>query len=405
MENIQEYYNLIENDLTDLQIEEVNEYLGKQYRCVIKDNKGKEYKGFLLAKSNKGCAYTLCEINIQRSATDDKYHPRFIFRRTDEELQNKKVFTGNKYQRISFNSGQDGYREFWEMVAFLYKFRELIDIGEAFEEYKVVDSSKYIQEFDTQEEVEQVKTLKKLIRNADLSEDRIKEIISGAREKTLKEFKKLLVEKTYWKTYLEKNENEIAGTGEEAVWHHFLKKHDWILGLNADVRFIRDFVDEAEVGIPNTEGKGSPVVDMMGLSDYTVLIELKKPSTHIFTEHKKESTSRANTWSFTDHFIDGISQCLAQKTEWDEKHKSKELVLRKKVVDQNHTRSLDTKTIFLIGNKEKEIPTKDSDVETLLKRDTFQRYRRNSRNINIVTYDELYERAYFIVYGKKENVI
>jgi len=34
------------------------------------------------------------------------------------------------------------------------------------------------------------------------------------------------------------------------------------------------------------------------------------------------------------------------------------------------------------------------------KRDTFESFRRNSRNIDIVTYDELYERASVIIHGK-----
>lgn len=51
---------------------------------------------------------------------------------------------------------------------------------------------------------------------------------------------------------------------------------------------------------------------MLGYSDYTVLIELKTLDTDMFTA-EKTSNARANTWSFTPEFIEGFSQCLAQK--------------------------------------------------------------------------------------------
>ena len=40
-----------------------------------------------------------------------------------------------------------------------------------------------------------------------------------------------------------------------------------------------------------------------------------------------------------------------------------------------------------------------NELEAKIKMKTFELYRRDSRNIDIVTYDELYERAQFIVEG------
>lgn len=145
----------------------------------------------------------------------------------------------------------------------------------------------------------------------------------------------------------------------------------------------------------------------MGISDYTVLIELKTPETKIFTSDRLK-TARANTWSFSQDFIDGISQCLGQKFDWDKNHKNKDLTdgskKDPKIFDQNIHRTVDPKCVFLIGCKHHEMPEDKNTQDTYTKRDTFQRYRRNSRNIEMLTFDELYERAYFTVYNQKPDM-
>ena len=40
----------------------------------------------------------------------------------------------------------------------------------------------------------------------------------------------------------------------------------------------------------------------------------------------------------------------------------------------------------------------------ITKTKTLERFRRNSRNVDVLTYDELFERAYNIVYSKKLNI-
>jgi hypothetical protein len=143
----------------------------------------------------------------------------------------------------------------------------------------------------------------------------------------------------------------------------------------------------------------------MGINDYTTLIELKTPNTKIFTE-TKSSTGRANTWTFTSYFIDGVSQCLAQKSDWDKSCRSKVLIdNQKNIINQDKCRTIDPKTVFIIGNKNKEFPENSVNLDDITKRDTFERFRRNNKNIEIITYDELYERANYIAKGKDELLV
>ena len=228
-----------------------------------------------------------------------------------------------------------------------------------------------------------------------------KNIVYKEREKSLEIFKLLLDNNkdSTWKTYIDsyKDTYSLKHSWEETAWHHFLKNNSWIIWLNLDLKFIEDFESEWNVWIQNTSWKWSPNVDLFWFSDYTVLVELKTANKFIFTDKKKD-TSRTNTWSFSDDFIDWISQALWQKSEWDKIHRNKSLIKEnenweKETINQDLVRTVDTDCIFIIWNKEKEIPSNSTILDIQTKRDTFKRYRENSKNIKIITFDELYERA------------
>ena len=92
-----------------------------------------------------------------------------------------------------------------------------------------------------------------------------------------------------------------------------------------------------------------------------------------------------------------ISQILVQKAEWEVKSKTQQFNSNGQPIKQQ---TFDPKTILVIGHSGQFAgDTKDQKI----KAKTFELYRRNSRNINLLTYDELYERAYFIVNQKQIN--
>ena len=69
-------------------------------------------------------------------------------------------------------------------------------------------------------------------------------------------------------------------------------------------------------------------------------------------------------------------------------------------LDKNTTLTMDPKTIFIIGTRSREFPH-DKIEEHHLKSTTFELFRRNNRNIEIITFDELFERAFHIVFSEK----
>jgi len=251
-------------------------------------------------------------------------------------------------------------------------------------------------------EKEKIEEIKELILKADLKENDIKSITFENRKKIIKGFLYLLKDKpTHNKSSLESYKEKYGlQNAKESVWHHFLKKNDWILGLNVDIKFIRDLYDEQKVGTENSMGRGSPKTDFIGFSEYTTLIELKHSGTNIF-KNDKTTKSRSNTWDFTPDFIEGISQCLGQKFALDKNYKLKNFTNEnRKLLDTNRIRTIDPKTIFIIGTRRREFPH-DNINEHYIKSETFELFRRNNRNVEIITFDELFLRAYHIIFTER----
>jgi len=240
-----------------------------------------------------------------------------------------------------------------------------------------------------------------LSENTNLTEKDIKELIFPQRKNTIHWFYALLKNLENNKAtnvFLSyRNKHSISEQGKEAIWHHFFKNNEWIIGLNVDIKFIRDLLTEQRVGNPNSKGVGSPKVDLIGISYFTTLIELKTGETKIFNA-QKTTKSRANTWDFSKDFIEAYSQILSQRTEL---LKPKDLITEQKgIIDSKINRVLDLKAVLIIGNRNNEFPH-IRNQEYDIKSDCFERFRRDSRNIEIITYDELFERAFHMVYQDK----
>jgi hypothetical protein len=385
-------------DLANRKIEEVAVVESpdkKTCQIVLRSDQRQKFKGFKLTDYPRINIY--CDITFYPSHETGKYIPRPTFIKVDEDFNTKE--TPRQKVRIDLDDSATA-ENFWKVLEFLLQFKHLVDVGEFEHAYAVTKADAYFVEFESKDQADKVKALVELFKKANLSDVEIETVLRENRELSLKHFHRLLTEEDSWKEYQRKYKAELKGQGEEAVWHHFLRKHHWFLGLNIDLRFIRDLISEGDVGIANTVGRGSPSADLFGLSDYTNLIELKTPKTEIFTTTKRPS-ARANTWSFSPEFIDGVSQCLGQKFDWDTSHQIKDLVLNSEVLDQTRYRTVDPKSIFIIGTRRKELPLTSANVDVLTKRDTFERFRRNCRNVEIITFDELYERAYFILHNRK----
>lgn len=210
----------------------------------------------------------------------------------------------------------------------------------------------------------------------------------GYRKQQLETFRRLLNEAGAVEAY--RAEHQIKSEQPEKTWQHFLGSNEWIFGFGLDYRFLGILQDEARLGVADVAGKGNPSGDfLLGAKEFTVLVELKTPETPLF----KRRLNRTGSWQLSGELINAASQILEQKAKWQVRAESGNLYDRQG--RQISQRTADPKAILVIG-LERSFES-DTPKEREIKLRTFELFRRDSRNIEILTFDELYERAMFIV--------
>lgn len=218
----------------------------------------------------------------------------------------------------------------------------------------------------------------------------------GYRKKQLEIFEKLLNEPEYIDIYVK--ENNITDIRVESVWQYFFKTNYWIFGYGLDYRFLGILQKEARLSPTDIAGKDAAIGDfLLGCNKFTVIVELKRPDTALFGTDK----NRSNSWTLSPDFISAVSQILEQKASWQvfsETNQGKNFDDKGNLIDQ---KTVDCKSILVIGDTKQ---FEGNNKEQQIKAKTFELFRRDSRNIDVMTYDELYERAKFIVSHNQKNL-
>lgn len=183
-----------------------------------------------------------------------------------------------------------------------------------------------------------------------------------------------------------------SGDWSEPEWQQFFDQQQWVFGYGLDYRIMRQFDREMMVGGAGTDNQNKPIVDfLMSFTDYTVLVEIKRPDTRIF---KAGKGGRAGTWEFSSEFTSAVSQVIEQKAEWLAFAQTGEHY-NKAGTQKLEARTRNAKTVLVIGSH-REFADADNVRSAQIMRDTFELFRRENRTIDILTFDELLDRAQFI---------
>jgi hypothetical protein len=213
------------------------------------------------------------------------------------------------------------------------------------------------------------------------------------RKNQLEIFKTLVDDENYWREYAEAE--SISTHSEEKVWQSFFYRNEWIFGYGLDYRFNGILQREFHASGTQADGSESVIGDfLLGDTNFTTFVEIKKPSTPLFGN----SQNRSGSWCLSHDLVDSVSQILEQKASGEIKLSSGTLYndKRERIVQK----AVDSKVILIMGDWKRVVSANELDQE--IKKKTFELYRRDSRNIKMLTYDELYERAKFIVEHKSE---
>lgn len=211
----------------------------------------------------------------------------------------------------------------------------------------------------------------------------------GYRKAQLEQFRRMLESPEEVRVYAERE--GVRTDQPEKAWQHFLGHNEWIFGFGLDYRFLGILQEEAVVGTSDLAGRDAPVSDfLLGASHFTVLVEVKQPSTPLFGGIRALS----GAWRLSTDLMESVSQVLQQKADWQIKAETNTGGNYDREGALIRHRTTDPKCILVIGS---DSAFSGSDGEREAKFRTFELFRRDSRNIDILTYRELYDRAAFIV--------
>jgi hypothetical protein len=214
----------------------------------------------------------------------------------------------------------------------------------------------------------------------------------GYRRKQLNLFEKLLRDPEYFAA-----EQQRIKCKPEAVWQSFIEANTWIFGYGLSYQFLSHLdgrgLEQVVRGSDLTSrGKRSDaIMKTRGLISSMCFVEIKRHDTHLLGSNPY----RPGVWSPSSELAGGISQVqgtvrsaievLGQKLQpTDEKGAPTGEILF----------NVDPRSILVIGSLQ-QFQTEQGLNEQMFR--SFELFRRNTWRPEIITFDELLERARFIV--------
>lgn len=195
---------------------------------------------------------------------------------------------------------------------------------------------------------------------------------------------------------LEKFKNNLdVDNANEGFWQEFFAENNWIFGYGLNYQFLHLLNEQPQYGGGNYSGRGNQKGDylMQTKADagFTVLVEIKTPATKLLAYEKSEPHKvkklRNDEWLLSADLIGSISQIQVNTRTWSVNSQKSENI---RSLEANRVYTVEPKGILIIG-KTDELQRNESIISC------FESYRRNITNPEIITFDELYERAKFIV--------
>lgn len=177
----------------------------------------------------------------------------------------------------------------------------------------------------------------------------------------------------------------IENNDSEKFWQQFLSHNDWIFGFCLSYHFTTMVDREVYVGGTNINGCNGELCDFMAMSEgnakFTSLVEIKRPDTPLL----RTMPTRGTTYGVSKELSDAVAQVQTYCHTWGTNNTRESFNFQTK----NNSVTVLPQGILVIGN------TSELDNEDKIR--SFELFRRNLHNPEIITYDELLARAKFIV--------
>lgn len=173
----------------------------------------------------------------------------------------------------------------------------------------------------------------------------------------------------------------------EAEWQAFFEANDWIFGHGLAYQFLVTEETQPAYGGQDITGQGGQRGDFLMATQaeearFSVLVEIKKPNTPLIGGERY----RNGAWRVSDELAGGVAQLQTNCRQWETQARQLPNV---EVMAERGITTADPKGILLIG-RTRALTDRE-------KKESFERFRQHLWNPEVLTYDELFERARFIV--------
>ncbi|NYF51427.1 Shedu immune nuclease family protein [Tunturiibacter gelidoferens] len=217
------------------------------------------------------------------------------------------------------------------------------------------------------------------------------------RKKQLDRFHKLLFDPAYFK----EQASDLNKT-EEALWQAFFEENKWVFGYGLTYLFLSSLDGsklEQTVAGSDIWGKGKRADALMktrGAIEALCFVEIKKHTTSLL----KSAQYRSECWVPSDELAGGVAQSQITVA-----NTLKRVVEKFETTDEDgnltgeQVFSYQPRSFLVVGSLSE---FQSSNGTNSKKYRSFELYRRNTARPEIITFDELYERARFIVASEEQ---
>lgn len=216
-----------------------------------------------------------------------------------------------------------------------------------------------------------------------LNTDRPNEIINKLQELNIETLKDLniLSGLTQIKQVLKIWDNNKENDNEE-FWQNILSEYSWVISQLFSHPLVI-FSNKAYIGGKNISNKRGNIVDFLyqnKITENVILIEIKTPQTKLLGAKYRQ------TYAVSNEISGALNQLLNYKKQLQHSYS----LLIQEAGENERFLAINPKTLLILGNAEAELTDK-SQLEA------FELYRSNSKDIEIITFDEIFLKVSLLV--------
>ncbi|HAT2122328.1 TPA: DUF4263 domain-containing protein [Legionella pneumophila] len=187
-------------------------------------------------------------------------------------------------------------------------------------------------------------------------------------------------------TALEQFRTMLSCDHSEQDWQSFFENNNWIFGYGLNYKILKAITGQPHYGGVVIDGsrtnKGDFLSATQGYLKFTVLVEIKRSDTKLLASKRY----RNDVVLPSEDLIGGVSQLRVNGRTWEQQ--GSQLPKNRDLLEDDSIYTIQPRKILVIGNT--------NELNDRLKRENFELFRRGQSDIEILTFDELLNRAQFI---------